>query len=81
MGVFERLLRRSKAVEEAPVAAQPVVTDEQVTVDAEDSSGSGDEVTEDTAGAVTAATEDVEIPRQQTADQAPDNEAGKGSRT
>ncbi|WRZ90144.1 hypothetical protein OHB54_14355 [Streptomyces sp. NBC_01007] len=90
MGVFERLLRRSRATEEAPTAevraaAQPVAAEAEVTTEAKGPSETKDspvdegEATAGTAGAVT--TEDVDIPKQQTAEQAADNEAGKGSPT
>ncbi|MEU9136719.1 hypothetical protein AB0D33_12250 [Streptomyces sp. NPDC048404] len=73
MGVFERLLRRSKATEEAPaVEAREAVETE---------GSSGDEGGETAETAETAAAEDVGIPRQQTPEEAADNEAGKGSRT
>ncbi|MEU0785317.1 hypothetical protein ABZ341_27520 [Streptomyces sp. NPDC006173] len=83
MGVFTRLLRRSKATEEASTAeaqapAGPAGTEAEVAVDAEGSSGSEGGATAATAEAGTA--EDVDIPRQQTADQAADNEAGDGAR-
>ncbi|MCT9010221.1 hypothetical protein [Streptomyces rhizosphaerihabitans] len=96
MGVFERLLRRSRATEKAPTAevraaAQPVAAEAEMTTEAEvttEAKGSSEtkdspvnegEATAGTAGAVT--TEDVDIPKQQTAEQAADNEAGKGSPT
>ncbi|MEU8792083.1 hypothetical protein [Streptomyces sp. NPDC048643] len=83
MGVFARLLRRSKATEEASTAeaqapAGPVGAEAKVAVDAEGSSGSAGGATAGTAEAGTA--EDVDIPRQQTADQAADNEAGESAR-
>ncbi|MFF3887474.1 hypothetical protein [Streptomyces sp. NPDC001914] len=73
MGFFERLLRRSKATEEAPAA------EARVAVAAEDSSGSEGGTTTGAGGAATA--EGVGIPRQQTPEQAADHEAGKDSRT
>ncbi|MET7384162.1 hypothetical protein [Streptomyces sp. NPDC005385] len=83
MGVFTRLLRRSKATEEASTAeaqapAGPAGTEAEVAVDAEGSSGSEGEAPAGTAEAGTA--EEVDIPRQQTADQAADNEAGDSAR-
>ncbi|MGW3910680.1 hypothetical protein ACWEBX_04005 [Streptomyces sp. NPDC005070] len=77
MGVFERLLRRSKATEEAPAV------EARVAVEAEGSSdGSSESEGDATAGdAGTDTAEDVGIPRQQTPEQAADHEAGKGSRT
>jgi hypothetical protein len=95
MGVFERILRRSRATEEAPpaearaaaqtVAEQTVAAEAEVSTEAKGSSEKKDssvnegEAAAGTAGAVT--TEDVDIPKQQTAEQAADNETGKGSRT
>ncbi|MET8856193.1 MULTISPECIES: hypothetical protein [unclassified Streptomyces] len=73
MGVFERLLRRSKATEEEPAV------EARVAVEAEGSSGDEGETTAGDAGTATA--EDVGIPRQQTPEEAADHEAGKGSRT
>lgn len=73
MGVFERLLRRSKATEEAPAV------EARVAVEAEGSSQDGGGATAGDGGTATA--EDVGIPRQQTPEQAADHEAGKGSRT
>ncbi|MFG2455222.1 hypothetical protein ACGFSG_38270 [Streptomyces sp. NPDC048512] len=82
MGVFAWLLRRSKATEEASTAeaqapAGPARTEAEVAVDAKGSSGTGGGATAGTAEAGT--TEDVDIPRQQTADQAADNEAGESA--
>lgn len=82
MGVFARLLRRSKATEEASTAevrapAGPAGTEAEVAVDAKGSSGTEGGATAGTAEAGT--TEDVDIPRQQTADQAADNEAGESA--
>ncbi|MFE2298167.1 hypothetical protein ACFXAW_08225 [Streptomyces sp. NPDC059445] len=73
MGVFERLLRRSKATEEAPAV------EARVAVEAEGSSEDEGGATAGDAGTATA--EDVGIPRQQTPEQAADHEAGKGSPT
>ena len=82
MGVFTRLLRRSKATEEASpaeveTAAQPDGTEAEPA--AEGSSENEGEATAGTAGTDTA--EDVDIPKQQTAEQAADNDAGEGART
>ncbi|MCX4988006.1 hypothetical protein OHB05_30210 [Streptomyces sp. NBC_00638] len=82
MGVFARLLRRSKSTEEASpaeveTAVQPDGTEAEVA--AEGSSDNEGEATAGTAGTDTA--EDVDIPKQQTAEQAADNEAGEGART
>ncbi|MFD4523470.1 hypothetical protein ACFWP7_05960 [Streptomyces sp. NPDC058470] len=88
MGVFARLLRRSKATEEASTAevqADTVTAETEAEV-AEEAKGSSETKTEgeataetETAGAAT--TEDVEIPKQQTAEKAADSEAGEGART
>ncbi|MFE6194964.1 hypothetical protein [Streptomyces sp. NPDC057838] len=89
MGVFARLLRRSKATTEAPAAET-----------GSDTAKSGSE-TEETAGPAEAKTaegapeaaepaakgtevtdgEGVDIPKQQSTDKAADNEAGEGART
>lgn len=84
MGVFARLLRRSKATEEASTAeveaaSQPACTEAEVAAKAEGSSENEGEATAGTAGTDTA--EDVDIPKQQTAEQAADNDAGEGART
>lgn len=105
MGVFARLLRKSKATEEASTAevqagTQSADTEAEVTEAAKGSSeaSQASESTETPGssepsgsgcGAATAAaevtgaatTEDVEIPQQQTAAKAADNEAGEGART
>ncbi|MCX5261888.1 hypothetical protein OOK27_48540 [Streptomyces canus] len=110
MGVFARLLRRSKATEEASTAeAQADIrTAEPAAEEAGEAKGSTDAKAEvetepqaegrteagvaEPAGAqdadgVTAteavedAAEGVEIPKQQSADEAADREAGEGART
>ncbi|MFF3000305.1 hypothetical protein ACFVTC_38070 [Streptomyces sp. NPDC057950] len=126
MGVFARLLRRSRTAEEASTAEVPAgtrtaesdagtdadvtttdaevtTTDADVTAGAEppaDADGVAEPVTEEAAGSpegentvecgrkaeaahvATGATasEDVEIPQQQTAEKAADNGAGEGAR-
>ncbi|WP_369232841.1 hypothetical protein AB5J56_12855 [Streptomyces sp. R21] len=90
MSVFARLLRKSKATEEASTAkvqadtltAEPAA---EVAEEAKESSeaegkgeGEGKVTAEETAEAAT--TEDVEIPQQQTAEKAADNEAGESAR-
>jgi len=92
MGVFDRILRRSKATEEASTAEAQAdaQTAESLTAEA------ADEVSETEAGArvqeaaETTATEavgaadgvdSVEIPKQQSAEAAADNEAGESART
>jgi hypothetical protein len=84
MGVFARLLRRSKATEEASTAeaqADTLTAETEAEV-AEEAKGSsepaGEATAEETAEAAT--TEDVDIPQQQTAEKAADNEAGEGAR-
>ncbi|MER5399908.1 hypothetical protein [Streptomyces sp. NPDC002599] len=83
MGVFERLLRRSKATEEAPAvkasAVEAPAVEARGAVEAGGSSGNEGGETARTAGATAA--EDAGIPRQQTPEEAADNEADKGSRT
>jgi hypothetical protein len=111
MGVFARLLRRSKATEEASTAETQadIRTAEPAAEEAGEAKGSTDAkaevVTEpqaegrtgagvaETAGAEDAdgttateavedaAAEGVEIPKQQSADEAADREAGEGART
>jgi hypothetical protein len=113
MGVFARLLRRSKATEEASTAetqadirtAEPTAeeaaeakgptdTEAEVTADAGTETEAEDktpvEVTgtaEDTDGSTAteavedAAADGVGIPKQQSAEEAADHEAGEGART
>jgi hypothetical protein len=78
MGVFARILRRSAATEERSTAgarttAQPVGAETEAT-------GPSGNRSEATAGAGTDTAEDTAIPRQQTAGQAADNEAGEDDR-
>jgi len=85
MGVFARLLRRSKATEEASTAevqADTVTagTEAEVAEEAKGSSETEGEATAETETAGAATTEDVEIPKQQTAEKAADSEAGEGAR-
>ncbi|WP_416960186.1 hypothetical protein [Streptomyces sp. Agncl-13] len=95
MGVFDRILRRSKATEEASTAEAQAGTQTAGPLTAE----AADEATETEAGTgaedtvETTATEavetveaadavdSVEIPKQQSAEVAADNEAGEGART
>lgn len=91
MGVFARLLGRSKATEEASTAAvqadTPTAdTEAEVTEEAKGSSekSEGSESEGGAAASETAeatAKDDVEIPQQQTAEKAADNEAGESART
>ncbi|MFF3616615.1 hypothetical protein [Streptomyces sp. NPDC002580] len=86
MGVFARLLRRSGAPEEPSAAeatstAQPVDAKAEATPEVTGSTGIGGEETAGTPGTRgTDASEDTAIPRQQTAGQAADNEAGENGR-
>jgi hypothetical protein len=92
MGVFDRLLRRSKATEEASTAegqadtqtAEPL-TAEAAEVAAEAEAGTAGEDTAETTVTETVEAADVvdgvEIPKQQSAEEAADNEAGEGART
>ncbi|WP_028802326.1 hypothetical protein [Streptomyces sp. 142MFCol3.1] len=84
MGVFARLLRKSKATEEASTAEvrtgpRGAGAEAEAVEEAKASSETGDPATAEKPAA-TAAEEDVEIPQQQTADKAADNEAGEGAR-
>lgn len=91
MGVFARFLRKkAKATEEPDTEASAgTEPDGPVAEDAveaaakgsgEDDGGSADAETEPSPPAVTAA-ENTEIPQQQSAKEAADNEAGEGART
>ncbi|MEU1197952.1 hypothetical protein ABZ446_17205 [Streptomyces sp. NPDC005813] len=84
MGVFARLLRKSKATEEASTAEvqtgpRGAAAEAETAEEAKASSETGGPATAEKTAA-TAAEEDVEIPQQQTADKAADNEAGEGAR-
>ncbi|PAZ14687.1 hypothetical protein CLM62_17145 [Streptomyces sp. SA15] len=84
MGVFARLLRRSKATEEASTAEAKADTPtaEPAVQEAAEAKGSTEATTEDAVEAKAAeadtdtADEGVEIPKQQSADEAADREAG-----
>jgi hypothetical protein len=88
MGVFARLLRRSKATEEASTAA---AQDDTPTAQSAQSEAVAEESAEvkESAEAAQAKTEadgdtsgeGVEIPQQQSAEEAADSEAGEGART
>jgi hypothetical protein len=94
MGVFARLLRRSQATEEAS-AGEAQAADTQTIgseADGADESKGAKETAEAVAEADEAtagegpsdgsgAADDVEIPKQQTAEKAVDSEAGEGART
>ncbi|MFD7392369.1 hypothetical protein ACFV46_28290 [Streptomyces sp. NPDC059852] len=87
MGVFARIFGRSKVSEEASSAEAEAGTEtaEPAAEAAEPSGPSGAEV-EETAPAAAADTEGtgtddgVEIPKQQSADEAADSETGEGAR-
>ncbi|MFD7245743.1 MULTISPECIES: hypothetical protein [Streptomyces] len=92
MGVFARLLRRSKATAETPAAETQSDTakagPETETAEAAETKGTdgAEEAAEPTAEATTEASkstesEGVDIPKQQSTEKAADNEAGEGART
>jgi hypothetical protein len=97
MGVFARLLRRSKATAETPAAEAQNETakagTEAETVEAQtaeaartaEAKGDGEnpEAAEPAAEATPGVTESeaVDIPKQQSTEKAADNEAGEGART
>ena len=90
MGVFARLLGRSKTTEEASTADEQAVavTDEPSAEETEAAKGSPEtgsgaetEITAEKTEAVTVpAAEVVEIPKQQSAEEAADSETGGGAR-
>ncbi|MER7896383.1 hypothetical protein ABTX62_09695 [Streptomyces sp. NPDC096046] len=88
MGVFARLLRRSKATAETPAAeARTDKTAETETEAAETAEPKNGDGTAEAAGPAAEAPaqategEGVDIPKQQSTDKAADNEAGEGART
>ncbi|KUO17531.1 hypothetical protein [Streptomyces dysideae] len=92
MGVFARLLRRSKAAEETSTAeaqadtlsAEPAADEAaEVTEPAEAGTEetAGSTATEAVEAVAAESVESVEIPQQQSADKAADSEAGEGART
>jgi len=89
MGVFARLLRRSKAAEETSTAEAQADTlsAEPAADEAAEVTEPAEAGTEETAGSTVTeaveavAAESVEIPQQQSADKAADSEAGEGART
>ncbi|MBX9365277.1 hypothetical protein [Streptomyces sp. WAC04114] len=92
MGVFARLLRRSKATAETPAAEAQTDTakagPETETTEAAETKGTGgaEEAAEPAADATPEASkstesEGVDIPKQQSTEKAADNEAGEGART
>jgi hypothetical protein len=95
MGVFGRILRRSKATEEASTAeavtdtetaaaptaeAAAEVSGTEAGAGVEEAAGTTATEAVATAGSADAA-DGVEIPKQQSAEVAADNEAGEGART
>jgi hypothetical protein len=85
MGVFARLLRRSKTTEEATaVGAQPEATAPEPAAEAAPAPGAAD-AGEDAAARPeaqeAAGSDGVDIPQQQSPGKAADNEAGEGART
>ena len=91
MGVFAWLLGKSKTTEETSTADEQsvTVTDEPVAEETEAVKGSPEagssvetEITaEKTEAVAVPAAEGVEIPKQQSADEAADSEAGESART
>ncbi|MFJ4370933.1 hypothetical protein [Streptomyces chartreusis] len=89
MGVFARLFRRSKATEEASTVEvqADTPTAEQAAEEPAEAKGSAEaraeEAARPTASEAVASDGDdgVEIPKQQSADEAADSEAGEGART
>jgi hypothetical protein len=97
MGVFARLLRRSKATAETPAAeaqnetakagTEPETVEAQTAEAARTAETKGDGETPEAAEPAAEATpevtesEGVDIPKQQSTEKAADNEAGEGART
>ncbi|MEU4466389.1 hypothetical protein AB0G20_22345 [Streptomyces sp. NPDC024017] len=92
MGVFARLLRRSKATAETPAAEAQTdtakagpETEAAEAAETKDTDGAdgAEEASKPAAEATTEVTESegVDIPKQQSTDKAADNEAGEGART
>ncbi|CAL9293306.1 hypothetical protein ABZ568_27600 [Streptomyces olindensis] len=91
MGVFARLLRRSKATTEASSAAEAQADTAKAGSEAEEAAEAAEAKGADgatgadkpaaEAGAEVTGTEGVDIPKQQSSDKAADNEAGEGART
>jgi hypothetical protein len=90
MGVFARIFRRSKAAEEASTAEAQADTPtaEPAAEEATEAKGEAEaKADEDTAQPVVSESveadgdDGVEIPKQQSADEAADSEAGEGART
>jgi hypothetical protein len=89
MGVFARILRRSKATEEAPAAkagndAAKTGSEKEeaaATAEAKTAEGASEAAEPAAEGAEGTDGEGVDIPKQQSTDKAADNEAGEGART
>ncbi|CAL9436333.1 hypothetical protein SUDANB1_02146 [Streptomyces sp. enrichment culture] len=89
MGVFARLLRRSKATAETPAAeaqtdaAKAGPEDEAAEATETKGTDGAGEAAEPAGEAATEVTESegVDIPKQQSTEKAADNEAGEGART
>lgn len=88
MGVFARLFRRSKATEEASTVEvqADTPTAEQAAEETAEAKGSTEAQAEEPAptapeSVATGGDDGVEIPKQQSADEAADSEAGEGART
>ncbi|MGW5131084.1 hypothetical protein [Streptomyces sp. NPDC004135] len=88
MGVFARILRRSKATE-APAAeagsdaaqAGSETEEETATAEAKAAEGAAETAEPKAEAAESTEGEGVDIPKQQSTDKAADNEAGEGART
>ena len=94
MGVFARLLGKSKATEEASTAetqadtqtAEPTADEAVGAKESTEAEAGSDSAAEDTDGltateAVEDTAEGVEIPKQQSAEEAADREVGEGAHT
>ncbi|MEV0740474.1 hypothetical protein AB0I51_32115 [Streptomyces sp. NPDC050549] len=89
MGVFDRLLRRSKATEDASTAdtqagaetAEDLTAEVADEVSETEAGADAQEAVETTATEAVGAADGVEIPKQQSAEVAADNGAGEGART
>jgi hypothetical protein len=89
MGVFARILRRSKATAEAPAADAQADT-AKAGPEPEETAGTAEKGTDGAteadepaagAGAEPKEPEGVDIPKQQSTEKAADNEAGEGAHT
>ncbi|MFI6107079.1 hypothetical protein [Streptomyces sp. NPDC051310] len=88
MGVFAWFRRKGKesaAASTEETATTPVTADGEAAAEAEAAPGTAPEMSgtteaDETAAAPEAAAEGVDIPKQQSAEEAADNEAGEGAR-